>query len=449
MNKELIEVNKLQREFVQKNNFTYDFRKQQLEKLLRTFIKYEDKFLNALKLDLNKPNYESYMCELGIIKSELRFHLKNLKKWMKPKKAKKSLAQFGYNSLIYSQGYGVCLILVPWNYPLLLLFQPIIAAISAGNVVTVKLSKEVSALNSVLKDFFDDFKNEIIYFIDNDKIENEDLFEEVVYDFIFFTGSSFVGKKIMYEASKNLTPVVLELGGKSPCIVDENCDLDNAVRSIAFGKLLNAGQTCVCPDYILVHSKHRNIFKEKLIKHLDEKGLNKENFVHIINQKHIQRLKGYLDKKLCYGGNVSDKYMYPAILDDVTFKDKVMEDEIFGPIFPIIYFGDFENLIKELKQHDKPLSAYLFSRDNSHIKEFCENYKFGGGCINDTIFHIVGHGPFGGIGKSGMGRYHGKYSFECFSHYKTIAKKGFLDSSLRYRPYTKIKEKIMRFLIKF
>lgn len=449
MNEELKNINLKQKTFVKSHNFSYEFRKNQLKKLLETFINYEKKFLDALKADLNKSSYESYMCEIGAIKSEFRFHIKNLKKWMRPKKVKKSLVQFGYKNMIYSQGYGTCLIIVPWNYPLLLLFQPLIGAISAGNVVTIKLSKETSALNDVLKDFFSFFEDEIIYFVDNDKIQNEDLFDSVFYDFIFFTGSSMVGKKIMQEASKNLTPVVLELGGKSPCIVDEVCNLENAIKSIVFGKLLNAGQTCVAPDYILVHKKHVETFKEKLIKHLIDQDINKENFSHIINEKHLDRLKSYFDEKLCYGGKTIERYMEPTILDDVFFDDKIMQEEIFGPIFPIIYFENFDELIKELKKYDRPLAAYLFSEDKKHIKEFCENYKFGGGCINDTIFHMVGHhAPFGGIGKSGIGRYHGYYSFECFSHFKTISKKSFFDPSLRYRPYTNIKEKLMRFFLK-
>lgn len=429
------------------------FRIKQLKALKKALLQYDEKIIEALHDDLNKSSFEAVMTETGIVQEEINYYIKNLKKLARPKKVKVPLTLMPGKSEIYSEPYGVVLIISPWNYPVQLTLYPLIAAIAAGNCAVVKLSEFSENTSRVLAHLISEtFPSEYVRAVRGDAVTGAALLLER-YDYIFFTGNQNVGKIVMKSASANLTPVTLELGGKSPCIVDYTADIKDTAKKIVWGKSLNAGQTCVAPDYILCHSRVKKELISALIAecsmiygaHTSEH----EDFPKIISKKHFERSLRLIDtSKIVYGGTVdipSLKIDF-TIMDNVTFNDRIMQEEIFAPILPVIEYTNIDDMIEELKEQDKPLALYLFTKDKNIEEKVISSISFGGGAVNDVLIHITNHNaPFGGVGASGMGFYHGKYSFETFSHQKHIYKKySFFDNKLRFFP-KKDKEKIIRF----
>ncbi len=430
-----------------------NFRIENLKKLKRLIIENEQLIKDALYKDLHKSYTESYMTEIGMALSEISYAIKNLKKWTKVKKVKTNLANFPSKSYIYSEPYGNVLIISPWNYPFLLTIGPLISAIAAGNTAIIKPSEySINTSNIIEKLINNNFDEKYIKVILGGIEETTEILKQK-FDLIFFTGSPKVGKIVMEAASKNLTKVILELGGKSSVIVDDTVNLKVASKRIAFGKFLNAGQTCVAPDYLII----KDNIKEEFLKYFVEETkqiANKEEYCNIINEKNYQRLKLLIDQnKVIFQEKANNLKLGPVIMDNVTFTDKVMQEEIFGPILPIIEYHTNQELINILKEAENlysyPLAFYIFSNDKKLTKELLK-FRFGGGCINDTINHLASTTlPFGGIGESGMGEYHGKNGFDAFSHQKSVLKKSTLiDIKLRYYPYTKQKEKIIKKFLK-
>lgn len=432
-----------------------DFRIEQLNKLRKLVNDNEEFICEALAGDLGKPQIEAYLAEVYIVKNEIDFHLKHLKSWVRPLKVRGSLLNFPSRNRILQQPYGVSLIFSPWNYPFQLLIMPLIGAISAGCTVILKpseLSPNVSrVITKMLASTFD--PNYITVFEGGVDVSKQLL--KLPFDKIFFTGSTAVGKTIMGEAAKHLTPVTLELGGKSPAIIDQDCDLYTSVKRIWWGKCLNAGQTCVAPDYTLVHE---NILKEFITTSryvLDElffEGIEiGKNYSRIVNRHHFDRLKQLLnDTESAIEGvmDEDDLLIGPTLVMNPGRNHLLMKDEIFGPILPVITFKDRTDLIEQLRYQPNPLALYVFSSNKNFVDFVLQNVPFGGGCVNDTLGHLANHHlPFGGIGNSGMGNYHGFKSFTCFSHEKAVLYKSFWpDFKLRYPPYGKRFEIIRRFL---
>ena len=395
------------------------------------------------------------MCEIGLTLNHIRNAIKHLNKWMKPQRVKTEIFNFPGKSKIIKDPYGVTLIISPWNYPVLLALDPLIGAISGGNTSILKLSEYSPNTSRLLKDLINsNFDSSYIYAFDGD-VEESNQILKLPFDFIFFTGSTNVGKIIMEKASHNLTPICLELGGKSPCIVTKDANLEKASRRIIFGKILNAGQTCIAPDYIYVDKEIKDKFIKLLITEIKDKlGDNpcmNENYPKIINIKHLNRLLNLIDKqKLIYGGKTINNKIEPTIIDNVNFDDLVMQEEIFGPIIPIISYDDINEVCSKLKTMPSPLALYLFTNNKKIMKEVTTYLRFGGGCINDTIMHLSSENlPFGGVGDSGMGKYHGRYTFDTFTHQKSIFNKSNkIDIKLRYHPYSIKKEKLIKRILK-
>ncbi|MEF9952980.1 MAG: aldehyde dehydrogenase [Clostridium sp.] len=435
---------KKQREyFSQGHTLSIDFRIDKLKKLKTSIINNEEKILAALKKDLNKAPLEGYAAEIGMVLEEINGAIKNLRKWSKPKRVRTPITQFPSVSRIYSEAYGLVLIMAPWNYPFQLSIAPLIGAISGGNSVMIKPSEYALATAKVVEDIVHEtFSSEYISVVRGGREVNSRILEER-FDLIFFTGSPVVGRIVMEAAAKNLTPVVLELGGKSPCIVDDSANIDLAARRIVWGKFLNSGQTCVAPDYILVNSKVKDKLLFSLKKYIKEfygdDPISSEDYPSIVSQKHFERLLSLIEGDIFTGGlsNGDTLQIEPTIINNISFSDKVMEEEIFGPIIPVIEFNNIDWVIKEITHREKPLALYLFTTNKSIEDKILSRISFGGGCINDTIVHLANPNmPFGGVGNSGMGGYHGKYSFDTFTHKKSILKKSnFIDIPLRYAPY--------------
>lgn len=434
------------------------FRIEQLKKLKRTIIEKEDKIVDALKSDLGKGSYESYMCEIGMVLSELSYMIKHTKKFAKKKKVHTPLAQF--HSVSYRQPgpYGNVLIMSPWNYPFLLTIDPLVNAIAAGNTIVVKPSAYSPATGNIVKEIIEEcFDEKYVAVVMGGRKENETLLDKK-FNMIFFTGSQSVGREVLRRASEKIIPVVLELGGKSPCIVDNTAKLKLAAKRIVFGKYLNCGQTCVAPDYIICDE----IIKDDLVKEIKKQielqygknPLKNKDYGHIINEKHFERLSGLINKKKVVCGGKTNKetlQIEPTVMDKVIWKDAVMEDEIFGPILPILTYKKLEDVVDMLGDSPKPLALYMFSSDKKNIKYVTERCSYGGGCINDTIIHLAtSEMGFGGVGESGMGSYHGKTGFDAFSHTKSLVdKKTWLDLPMRYQPYTnKFYKKLLRMFLK-
>ena len=433
------------------------FRIEALKRLKNEIIKNEDKIKEALFLDLGKSGSESYMCEIGMTLSEISYMLKNIKRLTKIKRVKTPLEQFHSTSYQVANPYGNVLILSPWNYPFLLSMSPLVTAIAAGNTAILKPSAYAPNTAKVIKEILDDiFDSSYVHTVLGGREENQNLLKEK-FDLIFFTGSSEVGKVVLRNAAEHLTPCILELGGKSPVIVDETANIKLAARRIVFGKILNSGQTCVAPDYIYC-SKH---IKDRLIeniiieinKQLGEKPLDNANFPKIINKKHFERIINLINKdKVIYGGEYDEESLKisPTVISDVTVDEAIMQEEIFGPLLPIITYENFSEVIDYLKDKPKPLALYLFT-ENKKVKDYIvKNIRYGGGCINDTIIHLATTNMgFGGVGESGMGAYHGEIGFKSFSHVKSIVdKKTWLDLITRYQPYSKNKDALVKFLLK-
>jgi len=437
------------------NNVTKSvaFRRAALQKLKTALLQNEQKIYDALKADLNKSVYEAYTTEVGMVLSEISFALKNLKKWAKPQKAKTPLVHLISKSYIYHEPHGIVLIMSPWNYPFMLTLAPLVGAIAAGNCVVVKPSRQTTATTKIISDIISG-----IYFPNHVKVLVNEEYDEVLhqkYDYIFFTGSTNVGRTVMKVAAENLTPVTLELGGKSPCIVDKSANVDLSAKRIIWGKFLNAGQTCVAPDYLYVHKSIKKEFIESAKKYIQKFfGATPENnpdFPKIINEKHFLRLSALLKNgTVAIGGgvNAAENKIAPTLLTDIDWSSPIMNDEVFGPILPILEFDEIRETIAAIKAQPKPLALYLFLTDKKTEKKLLTELSFGGGCVNDVVVHLATpYLPFGGVGDSGLGSYHGKNSFMTFSHPKSILKKSnILDLNIRYAPYDKSLKLVKMFL---
>ena len=439
----------------------YAFRMEQLKKLQQALRSNEALLEQAMYQDFRKAPMEVYMCETGMVLEELRFHLKHLKGWMRERAVPTPLAQFPSKSFVSPEPYGVALIISPWNYPVQLCLSPLVGAISGGNCAIVKPSAYAPATSAAIaKLIAETFDPRYIAAVEGGRAENSALLSQR-FDTIFFTGSVDVGKMVMEKASRHLTPVTLELGGKSPVIVDRTANIPLTAKRLAFGKLLNAGQTCVAPDYCLVDRKVRDELVEELKKQfqrmLGQDPLANDHFVRIINRKHYNRLQGLLEgEEILYGGGHRDDpdsdsgWIAPTLVADTRDgTSKPMGEEIFGPILPIIPYDGLDQAIHFINRREKPLALYLFTRSQRIKERILRSCSFGGGCINDTIIHLATHHMgFGGVGQSGMGSYHGKRSFDTFSHYRAIVDKAtWLDLPMRYHPYKKFNGKLIRMFI--
>ena len=434
------------------------FRIEQLKKLYATVKKYQNEINDALKEDLGKSHFEGFMCESGLVLSEISYMIRHTKKFAKKKTVTTPLTNFASHSYKISVPYGNTLIMSPWNYPFLLTIDPLADAISAGNTAIVKPSAYSPGTSKIIEKIITEcFSPEYVAVVMGGRSENTALLEQK-FDFVFFTGSQAVGKEVLRKTAEHLTPAVLELGGKSPCIVDKSANIKLSAKRIVFGKYLNCGQTCVAPDYILCEKSVKDEFIKEVAKQIrlqyGENPLENENYGKIINEKHFSRLCSLIDKnKVVVGGDVNDKtyQISPTVMDNVLESDAVMGEEIFGPIMPILAFDDFDKLIDELKNKDKPLALYLFSSNKKHIDRVTKELSYGGGCINDVVVHLAtSEMGFGGVGESGMGSYHGKDGFEAFSHYKSVMdKKTWIDLPMRYQPYkSKLYEKLLHMFLK-
>ncbi|MFD2588880.1 aldehyde dehydrogenase [Croceitalea marina] len=422
-----------------------NFRKQALQKLKKEILKFEDVICDALYEDFKKPKFESLATETQFVLSELQYVLNNIAIWSKPQRTSSNLVNFPSTSHIYSEPYGTVLIISPWNYPFLLSMSPLIGAIAAGNTAVVKPSELTPNTSKVItKIIANTFPKEYVTVVEGGVAVSQELLKQK-WNYIFFTGSSRVGKIVYKSAAEHLTPVTLELSGKNPCIVDSSAKVKLAAKRIVWGKFLNAGQTCIASDYVLVHKK----VKDKLIsalQHNISKAFGKDiahskDFARIATVEHYQRLKEMLEgENILFGGdsNDEDRFIGPTLIDSPSDKSKVMEDEIFGPILPIISYETERDIEKYISSYGKPLGLYIFSTNKTFQKKIINRYSFGGGVINDTVMQITNKSiPFGGVGNSGIGGYHGKYSFDLFSHKKSILKRGnWLDVPLRYPPYS-------------
>ncbi|MDY5082823.1 MAG: aldehyde dehydrogenase [Candidatus Limivicinus sp.] len=432
-----------------------DFRIDMLKKFRKAIIENDELISAALKADLNKQPFESYMCETGLLLEEINFHIKRLKKWSKTRRVKSGIGQLPGKSYVCPEPYGVVLIMAPWNYPVQLCLLPLVGAISAGNCAVVKPSAYAPESSRVISKLIESaFPTGFVTAVEGGRDANKALLDEP-FDYIFFTGSVAVGKTVMEAAAKRLTPVTLELGGKSPIIVDETANLPLAARRIAFGKVLNAGQTCVAPDYLMIEKSVEAPFIEEYKKALasffpegDMSGM-----VRIINDKHFERVCNILDNSgnVVIGGarDAETRFIEPAVLTGVPVDSPAMQQEIFGPVLPVLPYEKLDDCIDFIRSRPKPLALYIFSENKMNQEKVLNSCSFGGGCINDTVIHLASsHMSFGGVGESGMGSYHGKKSFDTFTHYRSVLKQGKLDVKLRYFPYKSGKEKITRMILK-
>lgn len=434
-----------------------EFRLKQLESLKEAMIRHEADLAAALKDDLGKSRMESYMCEIGLTLSELTWMQKHLRSLMRSKRVSTPAAQFAAKSFRSPSPYGTVLIMSPWNYPVLLTLDPLIDAIAAGNTAVVKPSAYAPCTFDVMKTMIEEcFPAHYVAVVDGGRAENQALLQQR-FDMIFFTGGKTVGREVLRHAAEYLTPVTLELGGKSPCIVDSTAKIRLAAKRIVFGKYLNCGQTCVAPDYILCDKRIRDELITAILaeieKQFGKEPLKNPNYGKIINEKHFERILGLINgEKLVYGGQSEPESLRiaPTVLNNITWDDAVMSEEIFGPLLPILTFDTLDEALDTVESHPHPLALYFFSEDKAAQKKVLDTCRFGGGCINDTIIHLATSDmPFGGVGESGMGSYHGRVGFETFSHYRSIVdKKTWMDLPIRYQKYTGLKEKMMRMFLK-
>lgn len=451
------ELLKMQREYFQSGKtLPVKNRIENLKKLRECIKAHEEEICLALKTDLGKSDTESYMCEIGMALAEINCLIKHTKKWAKAKRVKTPLAQFSAKSYVLPTPYGNTLIMSPWNYPFLLTIAPLATAIAAGNTAIVKPSAYSSATSTLLEKLLSkSFEKGLIATVTGGRAENATLLDSK-FDMIFFTGSQAVGKEVLRHAAERLTPAVLELGGKSPCIVDETAKIPLAAKRIVFGKFLNCGQTCVAPDYILCHASVKEKLIEEIKKQIQsqfgEQPLENPDYGKIISEKHFARICGLIDQtKTVFGGGMDEVNckIAPTVMDNVAWEDKVMQEEIFGPVLPILTFERFDEVYEVLKDKAKPLALYLFTQDKTRMKELPLRIAYGGGCINDVIIHLATSAMgFGGVGESGMGAYHGKTGFDAFSHKKSVVnKRTWIDLPMRYQPYKpKTKQLIKKFL---
>jgi aldehyde dehydrogenase (NAD+) len=395
------------------------------------------------------------MCETGLVLNELSYIRKRTAKWAKDKTVPTPLAQFPSRSFRHPEPYGVVLIMAPWNYPFMLALEPVVGAIAAGNCVVIKPSAYSPATSAVMAKLIGEaFDPKYVTVVEGGRAENQALLDQK-FDYIFFTGGTTVAREVMAKAAVHLTPVSLELGGKSPCIVDQTANIKVAARRLAFGKYLNSGQTCVAPDYLLVHESVKDQLASELEQNVrafyGDGPLSCPDYVKMINDKHYQRVQGLIaGEHAVFGGTARDGRIAPTLLDGITGDSPIMQEEIFGPVLPMLTYTDLDEAISFITARPKPLALYLFTTDKGTEKQVLSRVSYGGGCVNDTIIHLATpYMPFGGVGNSGMGGYHGKASFDTFTHYKSVLKKAnWLDLPMRYQPYTKLNEKLLRMFLK-
>lgn len=436
---------------------TQKFRQQALKKLKEAILCHENDLLKALQEDLGKSRAESYMCEIGLVLSELGWMQKHLKQLMREKTVPTPPAQFAARSFRSPSPYGTVLIMSPWNYPVLLTLEPLIDALAAGNTAVIKPSAYAPATSSILQAMLKEcFPLKYVAVITGGRAENQALLHQR-FDKIFFTGGQRVGRQVLKCAAEYLTPVTLELGGKSPCIVEKSAKISLAAKRIVFGKFLNCGQTCVAPDYILCDESIKdallNAIIKEIIRQFGENPLSNLNYGKIINQKHFYRILRLLNpEKLIFGGSYDSEALRisPTVMQNVTWEDAVMKEEIFGPVLPILTYRSLEEAICMIESHPHPLALYLFTENRRIQREVLSRCHFGGGCINDTIIHLATSAmPFGGVGESGMGGYHGRAGFETFSHTRSIVdKKTWMDLPIRYQPYSTLKMQLLKLFLK-
>ena len=440
------------------SNLSVDFRIEMLKKLKNALKLYEKEIASALNADLGKSDFESFMCETGQALSDIGYMIKNVRRFSKEKTVRTPMSQFAARSYLKPSPYGNVLIMSPWNYPILLTIDPIADAIAAGNTVIVKPSAYSPATSALLEKMLGEiFQPEYIAVVTGGRKENAALLDQK-FDLIFFTGSQNVGKEVLRHAAEHLTPAVLELGGKSPCIVDDTAKIKLAAKRIVFGKFLNCGQTCVAPDYVLCRRSVKDELLREIILQIKaqfgENPLENPDYGKIVNEKHFDRVCSLIDAQKVVWGGKSDRAhlkIEPTVLDNVTWEDAVMQEEIFGPIMPVLTFEKTEDIFSLLADKQKPLALYMFSENRENIRAVTERCSFGGGCINDTIIHLAtSEMGFGGVGESGMGAYHGKAGFDAFSHTKSIVdKKTWVDMPVRYQPYKRgSSDKMLHMLLK-
>ena len=435
-----------------------EFRKDQLGRLKSLVQSNENNIIHALESDFRKSPFETYISETQFVLEEINLFCRKLNKWMKHMRVPSNLINFPSSSRILKEPYGVSLIISPWNYPFQLCMMPLTGAIAAGNCAILKPSELAPSTSSLLENIINaNFPKEYIHVVSGGAEETQGLLNQK-FDFIFFTGSTRVGKIVAESAARSLTPVTLELGGKSPCIVEKDYSLKLAAKRIIWGKFFNGGQTCIAPDYLYVRQEIHDPFIEQLKltirEYYGEDPKRSPDFPRIISRGHFERLRGYLDPaRIIYGGDLdeNENYISPTLMDNITWDDRVMKEEIFGPILPVLIYRDIDELIHHLKMKEKPLSAYLFTHSREIRKKILTQLSFGGGAINDTVSHYANSNlPFGGVGMSGLGAYHGWYSFNIFSHSKSVLeKKNWPDIPLRYPPYTSSKAKWTKLAYKF
>lgn len=420
------------------------FRVAMLKKLLAAVNKYEEQIAKALKADLGKSDFEGFMCETGLVRSELSYMIRHVRRFAREKTVYTSLAQFAARSYVKPSPYGNVLVMSPWNYPFLLSIDPLADAIAAGNTVVIKPSAYSPATSAIVEKIVSEcFAPEYVAVVTGGRKENAELLEKK-FDMVFFTGSQSVGKEVLRHIAETLTPAVLELGGKSPCIVDSTAKIRLAAKRIVFGKFVNCGQTCVAPDYILCHESVKDQLVAELHAQIRQQygndPLKNPDYGRIVNRKHFDRICGLIDpSKVAVGGlwNVDTLQITPTVLDNVTWDDLVMQEEIFGPVLPVLTYRDIEEVFALLADKPKPLALYIFSENKNTIRQVTSRCRYGGGCVNDVIVHLASANMgFGGVGESGMGAYHGKTGFDAFSHRKSILdKKTWMDLPMRYQPY--------------
>lgn len=433
------------------------YRIEALKKLKANILANEKEIAVAITADLGKSETEAFMCEIGLVITEISYMLKHVKKFAKDKTVSTPLSNFPAHSFVKSSPYGNVLIMSPWNYPFLLTLDPLVDALSAGNTVVVKPSAYSPATSAVIEKLLKEtFAPEYVAVVTGGRAENACLLEQK-FDYIFFTGSQAVGKEVLRHAAEFLTPCTLELGGKSPCIIDSSAKIKLAATRLVWGKYLNCGQTCVAPDYVLCHSSVKDQFIKAMAAEIKaqfgQDPLANKDYGKIINQKHFERVSGLINKdKVAVGGrvNAETQQIEPTVMDNVTWEDAVMGEEIFGPILPVLTFDSYDQIYQTLNNKAKPLAFYLFTENRKLMKEFTSRFNFGGGCINDCIIHLATNNlGFGGCGESGMGAYHGKVGFDTFSTKKSIVdRKTFMDVPLRKQPYSGLKRKLLDLVLR-
>jgi acyl-CoA reductase-like NAD-dependent aldehyde dehydrogenase len=431
-----------------------EWRIEQLKRLKQAIVAHQEAILSAVKADLGRPDFEAYF-EIASI-ADINYAIKHLKSWVKPKKVRAGIEQFPASAQIYPEPLGVVLIIAPWNYPFQLMISPLTGAIAAGNCAVLKPSEIAANTSSVITDIIQKTFDPAYIAVVEGGVETSQALLEEKFDHIFFTGGTAIGKIVMQAAAKHLTPVTLELGGKSPCIVDSDVDLKHTAKRITWGKYLNAGQTCIAPDYLLVDRRIKSELLTEIKKCVNEFYGNdpaqSPDYGRIISYRHFERLEPLLKEgKIVIGGQTKpeEKYIAPTVIDGVSWESPLMQEEIFGPILPVLEYEEIKDAIAQINARPKPLALYIFSKDEQKQQQVLQETSSGGVCINDTVMHVgVTDLPFGGVGDSGIGNYHGKASFDTFSHYKSVLKKGlWFDQNWRYPPYKEGKLSLLKRII--